>query len=140
LFNYQRTINKKNRFCRFFCFYMNKVLQRTQRFLFCLPHNPHRLKHREHRAPVTFNPKKLLNYYDLLSCPKNRNRFPQRVIRKEYCSRKTWSISPAGVVQVYLSKKPQSVSPARKLLLALDFAPFYFVKSPCPLSLRDIFS
>ena len=44
-----------------------------------------------------------------------------------------------GVVQTYLSKKTKSIFPARKLFLALDFVPFYFVKSPCPLGLRDIF-
>jgi len=46
---------------------------------------------------------------------------------------------PCGYRSGYHSEKPQSVSPARRLLLALDLTPFDFVKRPCSLGLRDIF-
>ena len=81
------------------------------------------------------------------------------LFRKEYCPRKTWSISPTGVVQVYLSKKPQSVFPAVlfvrgavrenqsqfsrrencSLALALTLFDFFKIEKPCPFELRDIF-
>jgi len=53
---------------------------------------------------------------------------------------KPQSVSPVVVVKVYLSKKPKSISESRgNCFLSLGFAPFYYLKRPCPLSLRGIF-